>query len=565
MDTIKKSTFIQKTRTLILAHKVWSALIIIALIAGGYALFHKKTPTETRYVTTQATTGTVVVSVTGSGQVAASNQIDLKPKVSGNVTYVGVNAGDLVKQGKLLFSIDSTDAQKAVRDAQSNLTSAKLALEKLQEPPTDLSIIQTKDAIAQATADKANQASTVSSAYTALLNLTPEAVPNGTDTTVNYTAPTISGNYTLNKEGEIDLTVYNTGSDSGYFNMSGLVSGVGNFSSVIPQPIGNSGLFIKFSTGSQAIMNWVISIPNKNANGYLSTYNSYQSALQNSQKAITDDEQSITENTEKLAELQAGTDPLQIQTQQLAITQAQNALTDAQQTLSDYSIYAPFDGVMASVDAQVGQPGDTGTALGTIITNQDLAEVTLNEVDVSKIKVGDKATLTFDAIPNLSIAGQVASIDAVGTVTQGVVDYTIKIAFATDNNQIKPGMSVSAAIVTDLAQDVLTVPNSAVKTINGASYVSVFNPPLAGSDTSTGAVSAVAPQQVPVQVGLSNDTLTQITSGLKEGDQVVSRTITTAVTTNTTSSAPSLLGGGATRAIGGATRGGATFRSGTGG
>jgi len=551
-------TFTQKTRVYVAAHKVISLIVVILLVGGAYLTFHKKATAETRYVTTEASLGTVVASVTGSGQVSASNQIDLKPKVSGNVTYVGVKAGDSVKQGKLLFSIDSTDAQKAVRDAQTNLDQAKLALQKLQEPPDSLSVIQTKDAIAQAQADITNQDLAVKNAYTNLLNITPQAVPTIDNTTTDYTAPTISGNYVLGKEGDININVNSAG--GAYFTFSGLVSGVGNFSTLTPQPIGDTGLFIKFPSGIQQITAWTISIPNKNATGYLSAYNAYQSAQQNYQTSLSADNRSIAENTQKLTELQAGTDPIQIQTQQLSITQAENALADAEQTLSNYSIYAPFDGVIASVNAQVGQPGDSGTALGTIITNQELAQITLNEVDVSKIKLGDKATLTFDAIDGLSIAGQVASIDAVGTVTQGVVNYTVKIAFDTSDPRIKPGMSVSAAIVTDVAQNVLTVPNSAVKTINGASYVSVFDTPLVGSDSNSGAVSAIPPRQQAVEVGLSNDTLTEITSGLKEGDQVVSRTITSSPTSTSTGAAPSLLGGGTGR--GGIGGGGAVFRGG---
>ena len=65
--------------------------------------------------------------------------------------------------------------------------------------------------------------------------------------------------------------------------------------------------------------------------------------------------------------------------------------------------------------------------------------------DFLTIKVGDKATLTFDAVTDLSISGQVAEIDTVGTVSQGVVSYALKIAFDTQDTRVKPGMTVSAA------------------------------------------------------------------------------------------------------------------------
>ena len=174
--------------------------------------------------------------------------------------------------------------------------------------------------------------------------------------------------------------------------------------------------------------------------------------------------------------------------------------------------------------------------------------MTLNEVDVAKINVGQKATLSFDAISDLSIAGTVSEIDAVGTVSQGVVTYAVKISFDTQDDRVKNGMSVSASIITNIKQDVLSVPNGAIKTKNGTSYVEIFDTPLqtpiAGA---VGSPSVVAPKQQIVTTGLASDSITEIVSGLKEGDQVVSRTITG--TTSTTSakkstSTKSLLGGG---------------------
>ena len=551
-----KPTFMQKIKNFIVTHKILSLVVVLVLVYGGYTLFGKKTTTETRYVTSLAVNGTVVSSVTGSGQVAASNQIDLKPKVAGNVTYIGVNPGDSVKKGKTLFIIDTTSAEKAVRDAQTNLDQANLALAKLKEPANELSVIQAQNAINQATTDKANQDLAVKNAHSALLNSTPEAVPaavNGV-TPINYTPPTITGNYTLDQEGEIDVSVLGAGNTQDYV-VSGLATGSGTVSTVVPQPLGNSGLYIKFPAGvTQSVNQWVITLPNVKASNYLSNYNSYQNATQNYQQTIDSDNRTIAENTEKLKELQAGTDALDIQTQELAVTKAQNALLDAKQALSDYYITAPFDGVIASVPAELGQPASSSAALGTIITKQNIAAITLNEVDVAKIKLGDKATLTFDAIDGLSIAGTVVSIDSVGTVTSGVVNYTVKIAFATQDDRVKSGMTVSAAIVTNVAQDVVTVPASAVKTSNGSSYVLEFDTPLVGSDDSTtGVASAVAPHNVPVEVGISDDSTTEITSGLKVGDQVVSRTITTTSTATAAATAPSLLGGSSTRGAAGGT------------
>ena len=105
-------------------------------------------------------------------------------------------------------------------------------------------------------------------------------------------------------------------------------------------------------------------------------------------------------------------------------------------------------------------------------------------------------------------------------------------------------MSVTANIITEVKTDVLSVPNSAIKSSGSVSYVQVFETPLANSEGSTGATSSVPPVNKQVTVGVSNDDVTEITGGLSEGDQVVSKTITSTATTKTTTSAISLFGGG---------------------
>ena len=113
-------------------------------------------------------------------------------------------------------------------------------------------------------------------------------------------------------------------------------------------------------------------------------------------------------------------------------------------------------------------------------------------------------------------------------------------------------MSVSASIITDTRQDVITVPTSAIKTASdGSSYVQMFSPALSNTGGSTGVVSAVAPNQQTVETGLSDNSNTEITSGLAEGDQIVVKTITASATKTTAKPATSLLGSTGTRVGGG--------------
>ncbi len=197
----------------------------------------------------------------------------------------------------------------------------------------------------------------------------------------------------------------------------------------------------------------------------------------------------------------------------------------------------------------------SGTTVATLVTDNQTVNISVNEVDAAKLQVGQKATLTFDALPGITIAGTVSQVNMLGTVSSGVVSYSATITFDTPNASVLPGMSATADIITSSSSG-LVVPSSAVKTSGGASYVQVFNPPLAGSDTATGGViSSVAPTKVSVTAGLSNATETIITSGLTAGEQVVTSTVATSETTTKTTAAAStsLLGG--TRAGGGAAGG----------
>lgn len=516
-------TFFQRTKTYISTHKKTSIFIGIVFIAIVYFIIHVLVGknVKTAYVLGTAQTGTVVATVTSTGQIATSATLDLKPQVSGAITAIYAKAGDKVKKGQALFSIEATDAARAVKTAQNNLASAKLDL------------LATETSQKNSTVD---QSDAVKTAYTTLLSsgLSPQPADQ---TTANSQLPTISGNYTLEKEGTITLTTYS--SQGGVsFEASGLVSATGLTNSTTAQPIGNSGLYILFPSNIKGGYTWTIDIPNKNSAGYISNKSAYDTAVKNQQQAQDP----------------ASSNAVTLQSKQLAVVQAQNSLASAQETLADYTIRAPFDGVLATIPVIVGDQASSATTLGTVITNQEIVSLSLNEVDVSKVKVGDKATLTFDAVPDLSITGTVAEINPIGTVTSGVVNYTVKITLDTQDARVKSGMSVTAAIQTGIAQNVVTVPTAAIKTTNGTSYVMTVpdGDTSTPAETGTGVYLATAPTRTEVQVGITDGTTTEITSGLTDGQSIVIKTVAaTATTTTTAKSSTSLLGGGAGRTTGG--------------
>lgn len=547
--------------------KKWVWALIIAVLVGGYHIYRAKNPAVSapQYMQGRVAKGTLTVSVTGSGQVAAENQLDIKPSGSSKIVEVDVQQGQSVKAGQKIVVLDQAGTSNAIVQARAALASAKANYDAVVAGATDSDLKLAKSAVdsAQLSLDKAKadyditqqqQDQAVNKAYTALLNDNTDPVASpGNSTTASLT---VSGTYGGADQGKYVISIYATGGGGMYFNYSGLETGNnGPISTGIPLALGTRGLYVTFGSGTVAAgSTWTITLPNLTDAAYSTLNNAYQSALltrqqtmQNAQNAINSAQLALQNAQTQLQQKQAGSTNAQIEQ---AAAQVVNAEAQLQTALTNYQnniITAPFDGVIAQLSAKVGDQvnGNTAAAgstnLATLITKQKIATVSLNEVDVAKIKVGDKSILTFDAVDGLDMTGTVAEIDAIGAVSQGVVSYNVKITLDTDDDRIKPGMSASAGIITDVKTDALIVPSSAVKAGNNGSYVQALD--------KTG-----KPYDIAVRTGLSNDTDTEIISGLAEGQTIIVQTITPSATTATTGTgrAGGALGGFGAVRIGGA-------------
>ncbi len=139
------------------------------------------------------------------------------------------------------------------------------------------------------------------------------------------------------------------------------------------------------------------------------------------------------------------------------------------------------------------------------------AQVQVNEVDIPNVSIGQKAQMTFSAIDDLVATGKVEKIDSLGTIVSGVVTFNVVINFDDLDPRIKPQMTVMASIVKETKQNVITVPNSAVKSEKGIYYVEI----LEGKSS----------EKKRVEVGDSNNTQTEILSGIDEGDEIITQTV----------------------------------------
>ncbi len=580
MEEIQPKGFTRRLKN----KKTIIALIAVVLAGGGYWYWKSaaKTQAETRYVLEPASKQTIVVSLSGTGQIAALDQVDIKPQTSGQITSVKVQAGQSVKAGDAIAALDQKSAANSVTQARASLLQAQASYDKLMAGSTSNDVAQSQLSLKSAqqaldTAKKnydytvADQKQAVDKAHSNLLNGDLEAEASDTNSTATIS---LSGNYTGTEEGQYTISLYQGGGGI-YYSVSGLGSGSGPLTRGLSVPIG-SGLYITFSASGtvNTSTTWIINVPNKKSGSYLNNLNSYNSAVQDQQKAIDSANNSIASAQNNLdqaqlnlnTKLEPPTDA-DIASAKAQITSAQAQLDTALEAYRNTTVTAPFDGIIASLTAKKGDQASSGSALATLITSQQVAQISLNEVDAAKVKTGQKATLTFDAIDGLTLAGHVAEIDTIGTATQGVVNYTVKIALDSQDDRVKPGMSVNASVITDAKTDVLAVPSSAIKTAGGTSYVEIIDGQESSSAAATstqtqpGVTSPTAPRRQTVETGISNDTLTEITSGLNEGDNVVVQTITPTAAKTATNSA-----GNSSLRIPGVTTGsaGGNFRAGGG-
>jgi HlyD family secretion protein len=201
---------------------------------------------------------------------------------------------------------------------------------------------------------------------------------------------------------------------------------------------------------------------------------------------------------------------------QLGVEGAQVALDMANDDLKKAVMVAPFDGVIATVDIKEGDSlSAVDYATRTIIELVDPAKMELNaevdEIDIPSVKLGQRAIISVDALPDLQLEGEVTSVSPVATEESGLVVYKIKVGFEVpEDSGLKAGMSATADIVISERSGVLLVPSRAIgEDSQGKPVVKVV---------ANGRIEERA-----VVVGISDGSQTEIISGLNEGEVVVSK------------------------------------------
>jgi multidrug efflux pump subunit AcrA (membrane-fusion protein) len=194
------------------------------------------------------------------------------------------------------------------------------------------------------------------------------------------------------------------------------------------------------------------------------------------------------------------------------VESAKAALKIAEVELSYATLLAPISGIIASVSTQEGETVAVGLSAPTFVTIIDLdrlqVETYVDEVDIGKIKVGQKAAFAVEAFPSIEIEGEVVGIFPKAILRENVVFYSVVVeSLKPSSVTLRPEMTANVSIFLESRKDVLLVPAKSVKKSEGSNFVYVLE--------------KGKPVRRVVRVGWKQGQFIEIIEGLKEGDEVL--------------------------------------------
>jgi RND family efflux transporter MFP subunit len=469
---------------------ILSGLVLIAVLA---VLFQNGSGKE-EYFTVK--TGDFVNQVSVSGKVVPAENVELGFKASGAVAKVYFSVGDIVKKGQVIAKLELADTLGALKTAEANY-------EKVLNGATGSDIDVAKAAVqtAQVALDqaKAQQDILVKNAHEALLNTGLAAVSENFSGTSS--APEISGTYQGEKEGQIFILQYPGGSGK-YFQTNGLISATGFVSVNAPQPIGNSGLYIKYADEDDT-SNWTINIPNPRAAGYVTYSNAYQSALSTRNQTIANAEAVLNQAKASLILKEAKARPEDIKA-------AEGAVLSARGAYNDKFVFAPFNGIVTKLDTKVGEiVSPTVSKIAMMSDGVFQIESYVPEVRIADIKLEDAAEITLDAYgERIPFSAEVVSIDPAETIKDGVSTYKVKLQFPEKDSRIKSVMTANVLITVFRKPNALVVPAGVILEKNGKKFVRVKkDKTIEEREITTGAISSLG--------------RVEVISGLADGESII--------------------------------------------
>ncbi|MBU1203272.1 efflux RND transporter periplasmic adaptor subunit [Patescibacteria group bacterium] len=543
-----------------LVKKKWFWAIIVVLIIVAVVVFSRLSKTEVNYVTETAYIGDIRQTVEVTGSVEAADDIDLNFKTAGTLQEMLVKAGDEVRSGQTLARLFAGNVSSQVSDARASLEIAQLELDELLAGAShqDLKVTEEEVATAQvsyntAIDNLANLESTRDNELKSLRQIAINAL-NDKYSIILYSLETVydaildddadrdlyvsdivalteaKNNYYIAKasyDEDVDLIAQaeETSSDEDILaSLDHLQSTLSltldalnkSFDSMVAALIYGhysdtniDAYKSNISTKSTAI-NTGIAVIQSAASDIRTRSLYYQNQIVDANNALSSAQASLNLAEAKLDFKKAPPRDFEIEATKARIKRAEATLNRYLSDWSETVIKAPVDGLVTKVNFDVGEQTAMSTPVISMIGMSNMQiQVDVPESDIVKLAVGHQVDVTLDAFSSEDkFSGTVTFIDPASTIIDGVVYYQVKIFFNEKDERIKSGMTADLAIGTDSREGVLIVPSRAVIYREGKKYVQIFD----GKSLS----------EVEVETGLRGDGgLIEITSGLNDGDQVV--------------------------------------------
>ncbi len=468
------------------------AVVIVAIVAAGGYLYLNRNGAAIQYRTSAAVLGTVTQTIPISGNLTPVNQTDLDFAGSGKVQAVNVVAGQTVKAGEVLASLDPVSLQGSLTQAQATLTSAQAKLSLDQ---------------AGATAQSLNQAQ--ASVNTAQVQLQSDQTNQSDTLAVNAQMVAQAKSAMDSAQGQAALTTaqnnYQAAQVKAQQSNDQARSQV-NRDTVALQNAQASLAVLKQGTTSQQIQ-------------------IDQSQVAVDQVNVDNAQRALNQTT-----LTAPNDGV-VSAVNIAVNIAVGQTTSASGSAASGSSGASGSAASGSGAAASGSSSSSTHAISILTPSAYAVTGAVSDAQIGQIALGQTARITPAGATD-ALTGKVTYIAAVATVTSGVATFAVTVTIDGSNPSLHAGTSASVSIIVNQASEVLTVPTSALR--SGNSLQVLVN----------GKVEIRT-----VTVGASDALRTQIMSGLNPGDEVITATVSSSVPT--TNSGGGLFGGGGRGNFGG--------------
>ena len=450
-------------------------LLIIALGIGTYAFVKGRSSTASasqQQRTSKVIKGNIEVSLSGSGTVESSSTAELMANVQGKITKAYFKEGDTVKKGDLLFEIDDTDAKLNIQKIENSISQAQLSVNSTTKNYSNLTVNAPFDGkvsgVSSKVGDNINSGMTLLT-ITDTTNMELDVPINVTDVSkvmvgqkvdvhIQELIDTVQGTVTA-----IDSNSYIASTGGTVKNVTVHVTNPGRITDEMTASVDiNVGNDIVSST-----QNCQFSFINKQtikalASGTIAQLNVKDNQYVSAGQIL----------------IQLANDDLQVtaQSNELKVADLENQLAAAQKQLLDYKIYSTIDGIMTKQSAYEGDSIKAGSALASIRDyNQMQFTISVDELDIDKIKVGQKAQISFDALTETAtnpVDGEVIEKAMEGTSSNGVATYDVTVKI-NDTKNVLAGMNANAKIILQSKEDVLMVPLEAITKMGDMAFVRV--------------------------------------------------------------------------------------------